>query len=159
MKPPRHTHITSELRLLQLLQPGRGLESLDIDSRLRTPPEDLCTRRARAFSLGPMTHPERARAARWLAKRVKEAKLLPARGVHSLHRFRKGTLTFSSAGEAPRTFVIAGKLAEGGYSTIWRVLEWQPDGSFIDESTRLAKRSTRWQSCARSHRTRTCSSS
>ena len=41
---------------------------------------------------------------------------------------RAGVLAFQSGTER-RTFAIGKKLGEGGYSTIWKVHEWQPDGS------------------------------
>ena len=47
-------------------------------------------------------------------------------------RARAGSLTFHQPGGAgPRMFVVGSKLGEGGYSTIWKVYERQPDGGLV----------------------------
>ena len=74
---------------------------------------------------GP-TLEERARAT--LRKALKEAKLLKRRATFGWRHLRTGVLTFQS-GDSRRTFAVGKKLGEGGYSTIWKVHEWQPDGS------------------------------
>ena len=75
----------------------------------------------------------RGRGTKQVAKEVLTKTLKEAVRVKRLagYRFRKaqvGTLTFSSGGADSRTFVIGKKLGEGGYSTIWKAYELQPDG-------------------------------
>ena len=69
-----------------------------------------------------------ARASAAIRKALKEATVLKRRATFGWRHLRAGVLVFQSSGSR-RTFAVGKKLGEGGYSTIWRVHEWQPDGS------------------------------
>ena len=73
----------------------------------------------------PLDHDRRAG---FLPKAIKEAAVLSRRAKFGWRHLSSGSLAFQSGSEQ-RTFAIGKKLGEGGYSTIWRVHEWQPDGS------------------------------
>ena len=73
----------------------------------------------------PLDHDRRAG---FLRKAIKEAAVLSRRAKFGWRHLSSGSLAFQSGSEQ-RTFAIGKKLGEGGYSTIWRVHEWQPDGS------------------------------
>ena len=69
-------------------------------------------------------------AALYLRKGMKETLTLGRRAAFGWRHLRVGVLAFNEpASGTRRTFAIGKKLGEGGYSTIWRVHEWQPDGS------------------------------
>lgn len=71
-----------------------------------------------------------------IKKSLKEVAVLRRRAAFGWRHLSSGVLVFRErandveGGEGGRrTFAIGKKLGEGGYSTIWRVHEWQPDGS------------------------------
>ena len=68
------------------------------------------------------------RALATVRKALKEASAIKRRAAFGWRHMRAGVLAFQSGTER-RTFAVGKKLGEGGYSTIWRVHEWQPDGS------------------------------
>jgi hypothetical protein len=74
----------------------------------------------------------KGKAAAMLSKTLKECVVIGRRARFSWRRMRAGVLVFKESremGGGQRVFAIGKKLGEGGYSTIWLVHEWQPDGS------------------------------
>ena len=72
----------------------------------------------------------RTLAAEVIIRGLKGSLRLRHAGALQYRRVRSGSLTFhQQGGIGSRTFVIGDKLGEGGYSTIWRVYEKQPDGN------------------------------
>ena len=74
----------------------------------------------------------RAKALGVLTKGLREIRGLSRRATFRWRHLRAGVLIFQESqeqGGGQRTFAISRKLGEGGYSTIWRVHEWQPDGA------------------------------
>ena len=72
-----------------------------------------------------------ARASAFIRKALKEATVLGRRATFGWRHLRAGVLDFQTTGAegSRRTFAIGKQFGEGGYSTIWRVHEWQPDGT------------------------------
>ena len=73
-----------------------------------------------------------AKAAAVIKKGLKEVAIMGRRARFAWRHLSAGVLIFQEARESgggQRTFAIGRKLGEGGYSTIWSVHEWQPDGS------------------------------
>lgn len=69
-------------------------------------------------------------AALLITRALKEAAAYGRRATFGWRHLRAGVLIFEDlAAGTRRTFAVGKKLGEGGYSTIWRVHEWQPDGS------------------------------
>ena len=84
------------------------------------------------LSVAEAPPPSSNRAAAVIKKALKEATILGRRATFGWRHLRAGVLSFQATTETGgvcRTFAIGKKLGEGGYSTIWLVHEWQPDGS------------------------------
>ena len=71
----------------------------------------------------------REKASSMVQKSLKELRVMRRRVAFGWRHLKAGVLVFQDGGGQRRTFAVGKKLGEGGYSTIWRVHEWQPDGS------------------------------